>query len=57
MNSSILVWRKNDIKIKLKQYYDRKKYKLGYYYLPVSAKMNTSRLDDEFEKVVPPPVE
>jgi hypothetical protein len=57
VNSSILIWKKDDIKIKLKQYYDRDKYKLGYYYLPLSAKLNTSRLENEFEKVVPPPVE
>ena len=57
VNSNILIWKKDDIKIKLKQYYDRDKFKLGYYYMPLSVKLNNSRLEEGFEKVVPPVTE
>ena len=52
--SSILIWQKGDIKIKLKHYYSGDQFKLGYYYKPLSGKLNERRLNQGFEKVVLP---
>ena len=49
MGQTIYIWEYGDIKIKLKQYENEKKFKLAYYYLPLSAKLNEIRLEKNAE--------
>ena len=50
LTRTIYIWDRRPIKIKLKHYESDKKFKLVYYYTPLSTQLNESRLDTGSEK-------
>ena len=50
---TIYIYNDHHIKIKLKHYETEGTYKLGFYYTPLSTKLNENRLEKNFETTLP----
>jgi hypothetical protein len=53
LTQTIYIYDDHQIKIKLKHYETEGTYKLGFYYTPHSKKLNESRLEYNFEAILP----
>jgi hypothetical protein len=52
VNQTIYIWEHKKVKIKMKLHDKNENYKLAYYYMPLSNKLNESRLDNNFEQYI-----
>jgi len=50
IDRTIYIWKAERLKVKLKVYDDQPFFKVAYYYVPLSAKLNENRIEKGFEK-------
>ena len=52
VTQTIYIYDFHEIKVKLKQFENKGTYKLGFYYTPLSIKLNETRMEKNFEKTI-----
>ena len=52
VTQTIYIYDYHDIKIKLKRFENKGTFKLGFYYTPLSTKLNESRMEKDFERTI-----